>query len=33
MKSFRDESGQTLVVVALGLIGLAVDVGSLLHNR
>jgi Flp pilus assembly protein TadG len=39
MKSLRDESGQALVVVALGLtsllgfIGLAVDVGSLLHNR
>jgi hypothetical protein len=39
MRSLRDESGQALVVVALGLtsllgfIGLAVDVGSLMHNK
>jgi hypothetical protein len=39
MRSLRDESGQALVVVALGLtsllgfIGLAVDVGSLMDNK
>lgn len=39
MKLFRDESGQTLVLAALSLIGLlgfmglALDVGMLLHNK